>query len=76
MLVFDGTHLVGDNDIELHRIAKLIGLKCEWYQRKGDLSHYDVFGKPKERLMRDHHPKLVSPQELINFCYSIRRRQP
>lgn len=38
------SHLIADTDIELHELAKSIGLKRQWHQTKKvkKFSHYDL----------------------------------
>ena len=35
-------HMFGDTLVELHKMAKNIGIKRQWFQNKGSAPHYDV----------------------------------
>lgn len=65
MIIFDGVHLASDSsEGELHAFAKKVGLKRTWYQSKRELSHYDVLGIKKARVIAAG-AELVSNRELI-----------
>ena len=64
MIYFDGVHLATDSDLsELHREARLIGLKREWFQEHSRHPHYDVFGAPAKRLAVN-----CTSRELLRKC--------
>ena len=50
MVYTDGTHLVADTLIELHKFADKIGLKREWFQDH-QIPHYDIFGCKIKRAL-------------------------
>ena len=52
MIYTDGTHLVADTLTELHKFARIIGMKREWFQ-SGRLPHYDIWGSMKLRALRN-----------------------
>lgn len=35
-------HMWGDDPEELHRIARIIGLRREWFQERAGFPHYDL----------------------------------
>lgn len=39
---YKGGHLFGSDLDELHKFAKSIGLRREWYQKEASLPHYDL----------------------------------
>ena len=41
MVYTDGVHLVSDSEEELHKFAKIIGLKLDWFQNHR-YKHYDL----------------------------------
>lgn len=44
-------HLFGDSPEELHRFAKALGLRREWFQAHPMLDHYDLtHGKRKQAV--------------------------
>lgn len=45
MVVMDGVHLVGDNVDELHRFARKVGLKRDWFRGGSRNPHYDILSK-------------------------------
>ena len=47
---FDGVHLMAPSLDALHEVAASIGLKREWFQDHARHPHYDVWGKPAEKL--------------------------
>jgi hypothetical protein len=65
-IYFDGVHLVGTDPAELDQTAIFIGLKPEWRQEKRGRVHYDVWGEPKERLLRLH-PIVCTTRQLVGF---------
>jgi len=42
MIYTDGVHLVGDSLEELHKFARGMGLKREWFQDHPQHPHYDL----------------------------------
>ena len=73
VLYFDGTHLICENIEELHWMAKMIGLKPKYFQnREGGIAHYDVWGKPKDKLLSWGNVKVVTSKKLIEL---VRRKQ-
>ncbi len=63
---FDGTHLWCADLDSLHSIAIQIGLKRAHFQ-DGKHPHYDVWGRPKKKLLMFENTKVVSPKELIRW---------
>jgi hypothetical protein len=58
-------HLVSDTDIEeLHRFARRLGLKREWFQTDGDLPHYDIV-ETKRALAVKLGARSVAPREVL-----------
>lgn len=47
----DGIHLVADTEDELHRFARRIGLRHEWFQAHRH-AHYDLLGQMVSRAVR------------------------
>lgn len=45
MVYTDGIHLMSDNQEELHKFAKEIGLKRDWFQANPKHPHYDLLSK-------------------------------
>jgi hypothetical protein len=56
MILFDGCHLCTDedNEINLHKIAKSVGLKQKWFQNDQFFKHYDVLSKTILNKLIDH----------------------
>jgi hypothetical protein len=57
--------MVADTLEELHRMARKIGLKREWFQDH-DIPHYDVTN-PKRRLAVANGAKEITRKELYEF---------
>jgi len=52
MVYTDGTHLIADNEAELHAFARKIGLKPEWFQNHR-IPHYDLMGCKVSRALKE-----------------------
>ncbi len=47
-----GCHLLADSEDELHRFAKMLGLKQSWFQPRPQFPHYDLtFRKRRAALL-------------------------
>jgi hypothetical protein len=60
-------HLVADSLEELHRFARRIGLKREWFQ-EGRLPHYDLTSAGKIREAMAARAKMVSSQAIVRVA--------
>lgn len=59
-------HMVSDTDIdELHRFARKIGLRREWFQDDGGLPHYDIVGT-KRALAVKLGARSAAPREVLH----------
>jgi hypothetical protein len=66
MVYFDNAgHMIADTKEELHAFAKMIGLKREWYQEKGELSHYDLTNERMRLKAARCGAVKVSPKEIV-----------
>lgn len=65
MIYTDGKHLVADFDKELHRFAKSIGLKAEWFQNHR-IPHYDLFRSKTNKALEMGAIK-ISTRELVKM---------
>ena len=65
MIFFDGIHLMATDEAELHAKAREVGLKSRWFQPGDKHPHYDVWGKPGEKLMADADVQKVSTHEML-----------
>ncbi len=69
---FDGVHLIGEDIEHLHSMAEKIGLKRKYFQNKeGGIPHYDVWGRPKKKLLSWENVKLVSSKKLIKLARTM-----
>jgi hypothetical protein len=46
------SHMIADTTMELHNMARRIGLKPEWYQTKSVLPHYDLSPARRQAALR------------------------
>ena len=67
---FDGVHLICQNIESLHLMAKGIGLKRNHFQDKA-IPHYDVWGRPKKKLLTYGNVKIVSTKKLIKIAGGV-----
>jgi len=68
MIYTDGIHLVSDiSDAELHRFAKTIGLKREWFQDKKRHPYYDLTTERKIKLALLCGAKMMHKREMIKL---------
>jgi len=68
MIYTDGIHLVSDiSNAELHRFAKKIGLKREWFQDKKGHPHYDLITERKTNLALLHGAKKIPKRAIIKL---------
>lgn len=67
MILTDGVHLMDseDNLIELHKFAKQLGLKKEWFQSHRHHPHYDLTTGRMMRKAVYMGAKVVSRRELV-----------
>ena len=66
-------HLATDGDIEeLHRMAKKIGLKAEWFQARTGLPHYDLSPAMRAKAIKAG-AVAVSGMELWGRCSTNRK---
>lgn len=64
-------HLFADTEEELHALARLIGLRREWFQADSSLPHYDLTpGKRFLALKKGAHE--LTPEQVR---YRIRERR-
>lgn len=67
MIYTDGKHLVSCcDDNELHKFAKTIGLKKNWFQNKNRHAHYDLFSEKKELAILKG-ATLITSKELVSI---------
>lgn len=81
---FDGVHLICEDLKALHKIARRIGLKRAYFQKDlkklpfpgkhEGIPHYDVWGRPGEKLLNHPDVKKVSPKELIKLAKGFKER--
>lgn len=45
-------HLVADSITELHRFAKLLGIRREWFQHNASYPHYDLTIETRARALQ------------------------
>jgi len=65
MIYTDGTHLVGDSLQELHRFARSVGLKKEWFQEHPRHPHYDITTPRKLRkILNTNRVTMVSKRQI------------
>ena len=64
-------HMYADTLLELHAMAKRIGLKFEWFQNKDSLKHYDLT-EPKRNTAVKHGAVEVDFNHLINYMRALR----
>jgi hypothetical protein len=68
MIYTDGTHLVSDiSDAELHRFARKIGLKREWFQDKKGHPHYDLTTERKANSALLHGAKKIPKRAIVKL---------
>ena len=70
------SHMMADTDEELHKFAKNIGLKREWFQTRPGLpwhNHYDVTDAKREMAIR-HGAIEVTCFELAEFWLAKKRK--
>ena len=60
------SHLVADDVNELHKFAKIIGLKESWFQAKTDKPHYDVKGMMRIRAI-EYGAMEVSSKKIVKI---------
>lgn len=66
------SHMTADTEEELHAMAKAIGLKREYFQRRGGnpmLDHYDVTPPKREAAIK----KGARPETTEQFMERLRR---
>ncbi len=75
MLLYDGTHLTGFPENELHEFAAEVGLQREWFQGDKKIPHYDVFSKAIHRRILSRLTgvggKFVKTKELVRTYYEL-----
>jgi len=66
MIITDGVHLTSTiGEDELHKFARGMGLKREWYQDKNRTEHYDLTTKRAARRAIKNGAKLVTGREMV-----------
>ncbi len=69
MIYFDGVHMMTDDAIsELHYTARRLRIKREWFQDHHRHPHYDVWGKPAERVAKDSKVIVTTTREMLRAC--------
>ncbi|MBA7529770.1 hypothetical protein ES705_21969 [subsurface metagenome] len=63
MVYTDGIHLVADNLEELHKFARRIGLRKEWFQDK-KIPHYDIWGSKLKKAIESG-ARIVGWKEIV-----------
>lgn len=66
-------HMFADTLEELHILAKLIGLKKQWFQDHTNFPHYDL-NESKRNLVLKYGAVAVRDQKLIEFIRDMRDR--
>lgn len=83
MILTDGIHLVSDSSLEeLHRFAKKVGLKRQWFQYrkyrgseeviKMKYPHYDLTTIRKFNRVLEAGVAVVSSKELVNKIRGVK----
>jgi len=68
------SHLIGDDETELHEFAKLIGLKRWWFQKQaGHIPHYDLTSG-KRRLAIKHGAIEVNRKQFVHMLRKYRKK--
>jgi hypothetical protein len=57
---------------ELHKFAQEMGLKREWFQEKGELSHYDLTSDRAKIRALKLGAELVHPREIIQALNELK----
>ena len=69
-------HMMADDDAELHRMARLIGLKSSWVQRKdGYPPHYDLVPAKRTLAVRNGAVEVTGRQLILEVVRPWRKRQ-
>ena len=64
-------HMISDGDTdELHLFAQCIGLRREWYQEKGALSHYDLTTPRMRKKAANFGAIEINPKKLVRMLRS------
>ncbi len=73
MVLCDKTgHLISDTSWdELHNFAAKMGLKREWFQEAGRLSHYDLTTSRAKKTAVNMGAKLVSSKQIVNTLNTL-----
>ena len=58
------SHLVADSVVELHKFAKLLGLRKGWFQDKAFTPHYDITRERRSKAI-EAGALAVSTKELV-----------
>lgn len=69
-------HLVADTVPELHAFASRIGLRRDWFQSKGALSHYDCTTAWRRQRAIRMGAKEVSPREMPGLARKMNGDTP
>lgn len=67
----ESCHMFADSEEELHKLAKSIGLKREWFQNVSRFPHYDLIRK-KRALAVSNGAQEVDTHFVFNF---VRERE-
>jgi hypothetical protein len=65
-------HMISDqSDVELHDMARRIGLRREWFQNVGT-PHYDLRPSKREQALKAGAQE-ISDRELVTMMQTVRR---
>lgn len=67
----DGVHLVADSLPELHRFAKQLGLRREWFQNHERHPHYDLTTARMVNKAMHYGAQKVSSKTIIRVCRTM-----
>ena len=69
-----GSHMIADTTMELHSMARRLGLKREWYQTRSVLPHYDI--SPGRRMAALRMGAIaINNKEVFRRIREVRRLQ-
>jgi hypothetical protein len=71
MVYTDGIHVIADELEELHKFARNIGLKRQWFQDNPRHPHYDITSSKKLERALCNGATFLTPKE---FLKKIQRR--
>ena len=74
MIYTDGQHLIAESIGELHKFAKYIGMKREWFQDHPEHPHYDLIGERIKSKAERLGATKVSKKTLLLMSKELRRK--